>query len=57
MNIGDIIKKKENKLELTKEEIEYVVNNYVNGVINDSDMTLLLNAITKNDMSINETYN
>ena len=57
MNIGDIIKKKENKLELTKEEIEYVVNNYVSGVINDNDMTLLLNAITKNDMSINETYN
>ena len=56
MNIGDIINKKENKLELTKEEIEYVVNNYVNGVINDNDMTLLLNAITKNDMSINETY-
>lgn len=56
MNIGDIINKKENKLELTKEEIEYVVDNYVNGVINDNDMTLLLNAITKNDMSINETY-
>ena len=57
MNIKSIIEKKENKLELTKEEIEYVVNNYVNGNISDEDMTLLLNAITKNDMSIDETYN
>ena len=56
MNIKDIINKKENKLELTKEEIDYVVNNYVNGNISDEDMTLLLNAITKNDMTTKETY-
>lgn len=56
MNIKDIINKKENKLELTKEEIDYVVNNYVNGSISDEDMTLLLNAITKNDMTTKETY-
>ena len=55
--IIDIINKKENNLELTKEEIEYVVNNYVNGSISDEDMTLLLNAITKNSMTIEETYN
>ena len=55
--IKDIINKKENKLELTKEEIEYVVNNYVNGNISDDDMTLLLNAISKNSMTIEETYN
>lgn len=55
--IIDIINKKENNLELTKEEIEYFVSNYVNGNISDDDMTLLLNAITKNDMSIEETYN
>ena len=57
MNIKDIINKKENKLELTKEEIEYVVSNYVNGSISDEDMTLLLSAITKNDMTTEETYN
>lgn len=57
MNIKDIINKKENKLELTKEEIEYVISNYVNGSISDEDMTLLLNAITKNDMTTEETYN
>jgi len=57
MNIKDIINKKENKLKLTKEEIEYVVNNYVNGSISDEDMTLLLNAISKNSMTIEETYN
>lgn len=55
--IKDIINKKDNNIELTKEEIEYVVNNYVNGSISDEDMTLLLNAITKNSMTIEETYN
>lgn len=57
MNIKDIINKKENKLELNTEEIEYVVSNYVNGNISDEDMTLLLNAITKNSMTVNEIYN
>ena len=55
--IKDIITKKDNGIELTKEEIEYVVSNYVNGSINDQDMTLLLNAITRNDMTVEETYN
>ena len=55
--IKDIITKKDNGLELTKEEIEYVVSNYVNGNISDEDMTLLLNAITKNNMTVEETYN
>ena len=55
--IKDIINKKENKLELTKEEIEYVINNYVNDSILDEDMTLFLNAITNTGMTIEETYN
>ncbi len=55
--IKDIINKKENRLELTKEEIEYVINNYVNDSILDEDMTLFLNAITNNGMTIEETYN
>ena len=55
--IKDIITKKDNGIELTKEEIEYVVSNYVNGSVSDQDMTLLLNAITRNDMTVEETYN
>ena len=57
MNIKDIINRKENKLELTKEEIDYFVNGYTNGSISDEDMTSLLSLITRDGMSINETYN
>ena len=57
MNIKDIILKKENALELTKDEIYYFVNEYTNGNITDSDMTLLLKAILKNDMTFDETFN
>lgn len=57
MNIVDIIVKKENKLELTKEEIDYVVDEYVAGNIDDSRMSSLLTAITINGMTFNETYN
>lgn len=57
MNILDIVNKKENKEELTYEEIKYAVDNYVSGNINDDDMTLLLKSIMKNDMTKEETYN
>lgn len=57
MDIVDIIVKKENKLELTKEEIDYVVDEYVAGNIDDSRMSSLLTAITINGMTFNETYN
>lgn len=57
MNIVDIIVKKENKLELTKEEIDYVVDEYVKGNIDDVRMGSLLTAITINGMTFNETYN
>ena len=33
MNIIDIIIKKKNKLELSEEEIKYVVDNFVNGIL------------------------
>jgi len=56
MDMLNIIEKKEHNLELTKEEIEYVVNGYVNEEIDDSKMTALLTAITINGMSVNETY-
>lgn len=52
-----IIDKKRLGLELTKEEIEYVVENYVNGTIEDYQMSALLMAICINGMSDNETIN
>lgn len=57
MNIVDIITKKKNKEELSKEEIEYVINNYVNDNIKDYQMSSLLMAITINGMTFDETYN
>ena len=57
MNIIDIVNKKDNKEELSYEEIKYAVDNYVSGNINDDDMTLLLKSILKNDMTNEETYN
>ena len=57
MNIKDIVIKKDKKQELSYEEIKYAVDNYINGNIDDNDMTLLLKSIMKNDMSEEETFN
>ena len=57
MDIIDIINKKKNKKELTKEEIEFVINNYVNDNIKDYQMSSLLMAICINGMTFDETYN
>ena len=57
MNIKDIVIKKDNKEELTYEELKYVVDNYINGNINDEDMTKFLKSVLKNDMTYDETYN
>lgn len=57
MDIVDIIVKKENNQELSKEEIDYAVDEYVKGNIDDSRMSSLLTAITINGMTFNETYN
>lgn len=54
MNIIDIIIKKKNKLELSEEEIKYVVDNFVKGNIKDYQMSSLLMAIVINDMTDNE---
>ena len=54
MNIIDIIIKKKNKEELTEEEIQYVVNNFVSGEIKDYQMSSLLMAIVINGMTDNE---
>lgn len=55
MKIKDIIKKKNKKEALTKEEIEYVVNDYTNGKIKDKDMTLFLKAVCEHKMNEEET--
>ena len=54
MNIIDIIIKKKNKLELTEEEIKYVVEGFVSGEIKDYQMSSLLMAIVLNDMTDEE---
>ena len=56
MNISSIINKKENNIELRFEEIKYVVDNYLSGVIDDKRMTLFLKAVKKNEMSFKEIY-
>ena len=57
MNIIDIIIKKKNKEHLTKEEINFVIENYLNGEIKDYQMSSLLMAIVLNGMDLEETYN
>ena len=56
MNIIDIIVKKKNKEELSKEEIEYAINGYLEGSIKDYQMSSLLMAIVLNGMNLEETY-
>ena len=56
MNIIDIIDKKRKKEILTKEEINYVVEGFVNGQIKDYQMSSLLMAIVINDMTNEEIY-
>lgn len=54
MRMFDIIEKKKNKQELTKEEIKFVVENYTNGSVPDYQMSALLMAICINGMNDNE---
>ena len=57
MNIQEIIAKKRDKLELSKEEIEYFITNYTNGKIADYQAAALVMAIYINGMSDEETTN
>lgn len=57
MNIEEIVNKKNNHQELTKEEIAYMVNSYVSGDISDEQMTPFIWAIYNNGMTDEETYN
>lgn len=54
MNIINIIEKKRDKEELTKEEIEYFVNEYTAGNIEDYQASSLLMAIYINGMNMRE---
>ena len=57
MNILEIIEKKREKQELTKEEIEYFVKEYVEGEIADYQAAALVMAIFLNGMTKEETTN
>lgn len=56
-NIIDIITKKKNKEELTYDEINYSITNYLNGTVKDYQMSSLLMAIVLNGMTDEETFN
>lgn len=55
MNILEIIAKKRDSQELTKEEIEYFIENYTNGNIADYQASALVMAIFLNGMTKQET--
>ena len=56
MYIVDLIDKKRNNLKLSKEEIKYIVDSYVNDEIKDYQMSSLLMAICINGLDSEETY-
>lgn len=57
MNIIDIIEKKKKNLELSKEEITYFINGYLDGSVADYQVSALLMAIYFNGMTEEETFN
>ncbi|MBQ4583935.1 MAG: thymidine phosphorylase [Bacilli bacterium] len=56
MRFVDIIEKKKNKEELTKEEIKFAIESFTNEEIPDYQMSALLMAIVLNGMTDEETY-
>lgn len=57
MNIIDIIEKKKKKIELSKDEISYFINGYLDGSVADYQASALLMAIYFNGMTDEETFN
>ena len=55
MHMTDLIEKKKNGLELTDEEIRFIVNGYTAGEIPDYQMSALLMAIVFRGMTVPET--
>jgi len=56
MKAIEITEKKQNKEKLEYKEIEYMVNSYVKGKINDKTMSDFIWSIYNNGLSIEETY-
>ena len=56
MRMVDLINKKKQKQELTKEEIHYLINGYVKGEIPDYQVSALLMAICYEGLNDNELY-
>lgn len=56
MNVIDIIDKKRNGNELSKDELEFVFNGFLNGAVKDYQMSALLMAICINGMSDQEVF-
>ncbi|WP_342258978.1 thymidine phosphorylase [Spiroplasma endosymbiont of Dioctria linearis] len=57
MNFAEIINKKKNKIELTSQEIFWVVNSFVNNTLKDYQMAAFNMAIWFNGMSSSEIAN
>ena len=55
MNILEIIEKKRDKKELTKEEIEYFIDGYTNDKVADYQAAALIMAVYLNGMTKQET--
>ena len=55
MNIKEIIAKKRDNQELSKEEINYFITEYVKGTITDYQAAALVMAIYLNGMTMRET--
>lgn len=56
MKAKDIILKKENKKELSSEEIKFIVDNFLNKKISKQEMIKFLETIYKNGMNEKETF-
>lgn len=57
MRVYDIVLKKRNGGELSKEEIDYIIQGYINGSIPDYQISALLMAIYFKGMTMEETTN
>lgn len=57
MRVYDIIEKKRDNKSLNKEEIEYIINEYVSGKIPDYQMAAFLMAVYFNGMNGEECFN
>ncbi|MBE7706770.1 MAG: thymidine phosphorylase [Cyanobacteria bacterium SIG30] len=55
MRAVDLIQKKKTGLKHTKEEIDFLINGYMNGVVDDYQISAWLMAVCFNDLDIEET--